>query len=624
LLIAHNCGYDFRFIFNRLIIIDYVAKGKKLMFVNAKYSRKDGKKINIKIRDSLNMLNMPLRNFKKSFDKDYKTNCKNEDYEIKEVMPYKLYTQDNIKKVYVPIVEALIHFDNKEDKERFLKNLEKWKIKIDDKFNIIEYSKEYCLIDCEILKFGYLTFRKWMLEITELDINKFVSLPAIAQQYLINRDCYDGIYYLQGIPQIFISRCVVGGRTMLRDNTPQKITNTKISDYDGVSLYPSAMKFINGFLKGLPKVLKECIGETYDKIPNYLADKDGYFLKIIIKDVGIKRHFPLGSIISGNGTRNFTNDLVGHIQYVDNYTLEDLIEFQKIKYEIIQGYYFNEGLNNKINTVIEELFNERLKKKKEGNPIQIVFKELMNSAYGKTILKPIEHETKIFNDTKTYNSFINRNYEFVSEIVNLSGENNDKNCKRYVKVIKNLLVHKNIPQVGVQVLSRSKRIMNEVICSAEDNNIDIYYQDTDSIHIKEEDINKLTEIYKNKYGRELEGKNLGQFHPDFDFEGCKDIHAIDCLFVAKKIYIDRLKGTDIKTGETKYTYHKRMKGISEAGLEYSAIKNNCSIWDLYEKLYNGETISMDLGAGGKKPIFKLNKDFTIETLKEMIRNIKTC
>jgi hypothetical protein len=596
-----------------------VAKGKKLMFVNAKYN-----KINIKIRDSLNMLNMPLRNFKKSFDKDYKINCKNEDYEIKEVMPYKLYTQENIKKVYVPIVEALSHFNDEKDKERFLKNLEKWKIKIDDKFNIIEYSKEYCLIDCEILKFGYLTFRKWMIEITELDINNFVSLPAIAQQYLINRDCYDGIYYLQGIPQIFISRCVVGGRTMLRDNTPQKITNSRISDYDGVSLYPSAMKFIKGFLKGLPKVLKDCIGETYDKIPDYLTDKDGYFLKIIVKEVGINRHFPLGSIIADNKTRNFTNDLVGHIQYVDNYMLEDLIEFQKIKFEIVQGYYFNEGLNNTINTVIEELFNERAKKKKEGNPIQIVFKELMNSAYGKTILKPIEYETKIFNNTKTYNSFINRNYEFVSEIINLAGDNNENNCKRYVKVIKNVFVHKNIPQVGVQVLSRSKRIMNEVIATAEDNNIDIYYQDTDSIHIKEEDINTLTQIYKNKYGRELEGKKLGQFHPDFDFKGCKDIFATDCLFVAKKIYIDRLQGTDEKTGEIKYSYHKRMKGISEAGLEHSAELNKCSIWDLYEKLYNGESIKMDLGAGGKKPIFKLNKDFTIETLKEMIRNIKTC
>jgi len=34
--------------------------------------------------------------------------------------------------------------------------------------------------------------------------------------------------------------------------------------------------------------------------------------------------------------------------------------------------------------------------------------------------------------------------------------------------------------IGVMILSISKRIMNEVICTAEDNKIPIYYQDTDS------------------------------------------------------------------------------------------------------------------------------------------------
>ena len=37
--------------------------------------------------------------------------------------------------------------------------------------------------------------------------------------------------------------------------------------------------------------------------------------------------------------------------------------------------------------------------------------------------------------------------------------------------------------IGVLVLSISKRIMNEVMCLAEDLNIDIYYQDTDSMQL---------------------------------------------------------------------------------------------------------------------------------------------
>jgi hypothetical protein len=40
----------------------------------------------------------------------------------------------------------------------------------------------------------------------------------------------------------------------------------------------------------------------------------------------------------------------------------------------------------------------------------------------------------------------------------------------------------------------SKRIMNEVMCLAEQNKLKLYYQDTDSIHIKEEDIEVLQKI----------------------------------------------------------------------------------------------------------------------------------
>jgi hypothetical protein len=51
-----------------------------------------------------------------------------------------------------------------------------------------------------------------------------------------------------------------------------------------------------------------------------------------------------------------------------------------------------------------------------------------------------------------------------------------------------------------------KRIMKEVMCLAEDNGIQLYYQDTDSQHMKATDEAPLSELYKNKYRRELIGK----------------------------------------------------------------------------------------------------------------------
>ena len=49
---------------------------------------------------------------------------------------------------------------------------------------------------------------------------------------------------------------------------------------------------------------------------------------------------------------------------------------------------------------------------------------------------------------------------------------------------------------GVEILSMSKRIMNRVFSCADDLNIKIYYQDTDSIHMNYDDVDKLCEYYK--------------------------------------------------------------------------------------------------------------------------------
>jgi hypothetical protein len=57
--------------------------------------------------------------------------------------------------------------------------------------------------------------------------------------------------------------------------------------------------------------------------------------------------------------------------------------------------------------------------------------------------------------------------------------------------------------------------MNEVMCTAESNGIKCYYQDTDSKHLKRDDVTKLCDLYAAKYGRVLIGSDLGHFHSDF-------------------------------------------------------------------------------------------------------------
>ena len=61
----------------------------------------------------------------------------------------------------------------------------------------------------------------------------------------------------------------------------------------------------------------------------------------------------------------FSNDLIDEILYIDKTALEDAILFQDITFEIIDGYYFNEGRNDKIQIVISHLYSKRKKLKKK-------------------------------------------------------------------------------------------------------------------------------------------------------------------------------------------------------------------------------------------------------------------
>lgn len=45
--------------------------------------------------------------------------------------------------------------------------------------------------------------------------------------------------------------------------------------------------------------------------------------------------------------------------------------------------------------------------------------------------------------------------------------------------------------IGVLILDMSKRIMNEVMCLGEDLGINIYYTDTDSMHIDKDGLDRL-------------------------------------------------------------------------------------------------------------------------------------
>jgi hypothetical protein len=67
----------------------------------------------------------------------------------------------------------------------------------------------------------------------------------------------------------------------------------------------------------------------------------------------------------------------------------------------------------------------------------------------------------------------------------------------------------------------------------------------------------------------------------------------------------------------------RSKGVSLKALENEAIRTHPNfnpveaIFQLYTDLYNGKTIQVNLADGS--PVFRFNKDFSINTLNSFVR-----
>ena len=628
-LLAHNCGYDYRFLRKVLYRHELIENGHFLIMAKGSVYSGFGdnkKEHKIIIKDTYRMISIKLQKFGKMFNLPQE----------KDLMFYDLYTTDNINKRYINLQDCLKFAKNNNEEQLFISNCKKWNILNNDKVDILEYSSRYCEIDIDVMESGYESFRKSIKQISkelvnnkndiELDIDNFYTISAVATSLLMLDKCFKNTYKLAGVPRAFLQKFVVGGRTMLCDNKKQFIKKRKITDknhrhfgktvyiqdFDSVSEYPSSMYRIQGFIKGTPKVIKNLNKK-------WLAKQDNYFIEIKLNSVGIKRKFPLISKVNKDGIRNFTNALEGEILYADKTMIEDWDEFQKIDYDVIRGYYFNEGFNNNVNGTIHQLFNQRLKYKSLGNPIQEVYKLIMNSSYGRTLMKPHETKTEYIPSNK-FDSYQNRHYNSIKSFI-YDEDNKNVRVDKYGEIDN----HFNDVHQGVSILSMSKRIMNEVMCLAEDKDLDMYYTDTDSIHMCSHDVPLLSDYFKQKYNRELIGKNMGQFHNDFDLNNCRDVSSELFVGLGKKCYIDKLSGISNDTNKKEYGSHIRLKGVSTNSIKGYGKLNNICLFKLYEKMYKGHSIKFDLcidELGDAKLCFKFNKDFTITNFNDDKKGFK--
>ena len=600
----HNLKYDIHLLMPFIKPSNIVKKDNQ--WYSVKFTMKN---CEIELRDSMKVLNFSIRAFQKNLELPEWTSKK-------EAINYSFYTPEtskqtkhsvaeyikNLKLSEIPVFfEALRSkqssaFDyhgsvtanpqpkNIQELEELIKKLEQSQ----DTFNAVNYYKYYLRYDCIVLKWGYINFCKLTNENavnslkSDVRIEDCLTTASHADKLLASVGSFENVYEVNKDLKAYIQLATVGGRTSLSTEASNQkcFTKSSLVDLDVNSMYPAAMHFISEENGGVPtgpcRWLSQIECELYDA--SYYSK---HYARLTVEYISTSVKHQLGMIPykSDDGIINWVNELPeGAIIETDSEYLTQLVKFCGLKYKVVKGLIWDSDTkpNPKMGQTINKLYNFRKQAKREKKQaLQLTIKTTLNSPYGKTIQRSSNYKESIqyrFKNVRDENgrwikvkneNFDHYFYKNFNTII--SREDLNENAV----LIKQMYYDNsfNRAQIGNQILSRSKRIMNELIFVCTTLGVNIYYSDTDSIHIQRDDLEKVIEQYEKEFNKPLMGKELGLFSSDFEMSGVRE-ETIECptgIFLAKKIYADLLIGRD-EDGNVKDTVHFRMKGVTKEGV----------------------------------------------------------
>ncbi len=542
------------------------------------------KRKTIYLKDSYTMLSMKLSEFSKSFGLD----------SHKEYMDYSILDVDKtVKDGYSDLNKWTRHEKICEHaKEQSLPNT----IYRNGKVNLLAYIIFYCKCDVKVLSEGFNKFIEICKEAKLKNPLHFNTISGYSSSHIKVTDktwkpsnIFEYHYRKNGI---------IGGRVCTKDNKAHKFENKHLkellskvgspvddhiekliaSDYlvdmDAVSLYPSAM-YLFDMPQGIPKI---CTDEEFRDL-SYISH--GY-----VNIHSIPKHsLPVLSTIE-KGIRIWDDKPGLYLlsnRYLDAAGITD--------YSVVKAWKFPERA--KIFDIVKTFFDLRKEAKAKKLPSQIVYKLMLNSAYGRLIMNKSEKHKKFVRNEQFKNYY---NNHYIVEDPEIIG-----NYALFKEIETDISVNELPIHIGYEILLCSKMLMMNL-----SNNPDnlIYYTDTDSVHMKPID-------------GFIEGKDLGNFHNDINIDGKPIIHTAvisAAYFISKKFYnhIIFYKDNDNKL---QVTAHNVIKGISnnatiESGerlCEFSVEKS----LEVFEKIYNGESITFDLLGGGNVSMIKGSTGITL-------------
>lgn len=639
----YNLRYDFTFLLSELRKVNKTVKGNKLYSVTGHYQGRF-KNVFIDFWDALPLFQTSLKKASAS----YLTPVQKETIQ-KEIFPYSLYTYDFFNLYpngWCPLGLFLSHL-SKEDIDKLVdvhsrehQNFMKFVQKTPEKMvNYKEYAIFYCEQDVNCLEKIMINFASLLsgrglegihgLPPFDLNLWKYRTASSIGYDYFNRTVIFKENEEGEMIPRFdwavpkcalraLIQKTIRGGRVMTRDNRPYHYIasgpNNFLMDYDGVSLYPSAMSLL-WVTDGIPEFIKnEREHYTVDHFKAWFAapeERDSYkpfkdgCIHLVFLQVNRHLHFPMLCIKDAKTKlNNYTNTFNIVDTWVNTIDLYNLLDFQNAVFEFDAAIVWRGERHFEIQDSIKDLFDFRKDNKK--HPIQLVTKLMMNSIFGKSILKPTGKEKKVIDKvryrkniegvwepTDNWREFFNANMYRIHKFEDLGDKVEVEIYKRDVSSSLNIF--------GSNVLAMARRIIGRVMALAEEieethwnMSPGIFYTDTDSFHIRKDLLELLETEYYERYGKSLAGSELTQFHVDFDIpknfeEGETVVGAVESYFIMKKIYVDKLLGSKGTIG-----YHMRMKGIPTDLVKFSD----------YEKIFRGESVTFDLLNGHTSFFYK--------------------
>lgn len=332
--------------------------------------------------------------------------------EVREVK-YNERERKNVK--YVNDIEEYLKLMNKQNTNKVSEyNGVIRSLKIDNG-EIIKNFKTFCPFDVKINEFFEDLRNEFGIEPMGYD-----SLSGYTFDAFKKYGCLDGVYEMTGKVSEFFRKCIKGGLIYAKPGVYKDVVCVDIN-----SSYGAAMMKMKGIPKGRPKIF-------YDKLP----DRYDYFVAMVENEE--------------------------MIEYVDMW------EYRRGEMKIIKGYYFDEGVNDKLHEFVNRLYEL---KKDNGKSLSKVAKFMIAQIYGKCIPKGSCEVVRIMNE-ENFKKFKMNNSVFISRC--------EKMDRGRMKVWSKKEISSTyiIPQLALQILSLSKIQLMNAINEVEEGVYKIY---TDSI-----------------------------------------------------------------------------------------------------------------------------------------------